>query len=297
MAGPRGRCRDSRTGLGDVRLNDCRADPQGRLWAGTMSRSRTRGAGALYRLTKVGLAPVIRSTTMSNGLGWSPSGDRMYFIDSVTQRIDVFDFDGATGAISDRRGFADIPAAIGLPDGLVVDVEGGIWVCLFGGGAIRRYSEDGRLTEHLELPVTNPTCPAFGGPGLRDLYITSARHRLTDAQLAKEPHAGASRSWIQESRAVRQAISSEPPPGHPLGALGRVALPGKVPVRALVDARWASRRGHSGPPSNGSASDRARAADMLITSLAAGCRARAERADRRSWRLGEHDVARTLPPP
>ena len=115
----------------------------------------------------------------------------MYFIDSVTQRIDVFDFDGATGAISDRRGFADIPAAVGLPDGLVVDVEGGIWVCLFGGGAIRRYSEDGRLTEHLELPVTNPTCPAFGGPGLRDLYITSARHRLTDAQLAKEPHAGA----------------------------------------------------------------------------------------------------------
>ena len=176
----------------DNRFNDCRADPQGRLWAGTMSRSRTPGAAALYVLEPDGrLAVAVSRTTISNGIGWSADGRRMYFIDSTTQRIDVFDFDGSTGAISDRRPFAAIDPADGLPDGLAVDAEDGVWVCLFGGAALRRYGPDGRLDAVVALPVTNPTCPAFGGPGLRTLYVTSARHKLTPAQLAAEPLAGA----------------------------------------------------------------------------------------------------------
>jgi sugar lactone lactonase YvrE len=176
----------------DNRFNDCRCDPQGRLWAGTMNKHRIPATAALYCMAPGRpIEPVITSTTLSNGLGWSPDGQRMYFVDSTEQRIDVFDFDASSGTISDRRCLAQIPAREGLPDGLAVDAEGGVWVCLFGGGQIRRYDETGMLTAVVSLPVTNPTCPAFGGPGLRTLYVTSAQHRLSAKDLATEPTAGA----------------------------------------------------------------------------------------------------------
>ena len=179
-------------GTDDVRFNDCRSDPQGRLWAGTMSRTRSPGRGTLYRREPDGrLTAVIEGTTISNGIGWSPDEATMYFIDSTTQRIDAFDFDGRSGAISGRRTLAAIAAEDGLPDGLAVDAEGGVWVCLFGGGAVRRYSPRGELLDHVELPVTNPTCPVFAGAGSRTLYVTTARHRLSAQQLAGEPAAGA----------------------------------------------------------------------------------------------------------
>jgi sugar lactone lactonase YvrE len=174
------------------RFNDCKCDPQGRLWAGTMSKQRTPGTAALYRLAPGGeLERVIAATTISNGLGWSPDGERMYFVDSTTQRIDVLDFDGASGQVADRRALVEVDPRDGLPDGLAVDAEGGIWVCLFGGGALRRYGPDGTLEAAIPLPVTNPTSPAFGGPDLRTLYVTSARHRLSLGRLAVEPLAGA----------------------------------------------------------------------------------------------------------
>jgi sugar lactone lactonase YvrE len=174
------------------RFNDCKCDPSGRLWAGTMSGERAPREASLYRLAPAGeIECVISNTTISNGLGWSPAGDRMYFIDSTTHRIDVFDYDAETGEIAGRRAFAEIDPSDGLPDGMTVDSEGGVWVCLFGGGAVRRYGEDGALEGHVELPVTNPTSPVFGGPDLRTLYVTSARHRLSEEQLAAEPQAGA----------------------------------------------------------------------------------------------------------
>jgi sugar lactone lactonase YvrE len=115
----------------------------------------------------------------------------MYFIDSTTQRIDVFDFDGSGGDVTNRRTLAEVDPADGLPDGLTVDAEGGVWLCLFGGAAVRRYGADGSLDAVVRVPVTNPTSLAFGGPGLETLYVTSARHRLSPKQLAAEPHAGA----------------------------------------------------------------------------------------------------------
>jgi len=178
--------------LDDNRFNDCRCDARGRLWAGTMSRSRTPGTAALYRVDPDGAcARVLDGTTISNGIGWSPDGERMYFIDSTTQRIDVLDFDADTGTIANRCTLIEIDPRDGLPDGLTVDAEGGIWVALFGGGALRRYDADGTLVAAIPLPATNPTCPAFGGPQLDTLYVTSARHRLTPDQLAAEPLAGA----------------------------------------------------------------------------------------------------------
>jgi sugar lactone lactonase YvrE len=174
------------------RFNDCKCDPAGRLWAGTMSGERAPREASLYRLAPgAGIERVISGTTISNGLGWSPAGDRMYFIDSTTQRIDVFGYEAESGQIAGRRAFAEIEPSAGLPDGMTVDSEGGVWVCLFGGGSVRRYGEDGALDAVIGLPVTNPTSAAFGGTDLRTLYVTSARHHLSEEQLAAEPLAGA----------------------------------------------------------------------------------------------------------
>jgi sugar lactone lactonase YvrE len=175
-----------------VRFNDCRADPRGRLWAGTLHRDREPRQAALYRLDAGGeLTTVLPERTISNGIGWSPAGTTMYYIDSTTQRVAQFEYDLDTGELGEQRLLAEIDPTDGLPDGLTVDADGGVWVCLFGGGRMRRYLPDGSLDQEIMLPLTNPTCPAFGGPGLSTLYITTARHRLTDEQLVREPLAGA----------------------------------------------------------------------------------------------------------
>jgi sugar lactone lactonase YvrE len=176
----------------DSRFNDAKCDATGRLWAGTMSTVRTPGVGSLYRVDPDGeTLEVISSTTISNGLGWSPDNTLFYFIDSTTQQIDIFDFDLTTGVIANRRRWISIDPADGLPDGLTVDAEGGIWLCLFGGGCVRRYDSEGNLDAEVHLPVSNPTSPTFGGPELDRIYVTTAQHRLTPEQLASEELAGA----------------------------------------------------------------------------------------------------------
>jgi sugar lactone lactonase YvrE len=173
------------------RFNDAAVDARGRLWAGTMSTSRTPGAAALYRVERdTPPAVALPGATISNGLDWNLDGTRLYYVDSMTQRIDAIDFDADRGRLGKRRPFVSVEPADGLPDGLCVDADGGIWLALFGGGAIRRYRPDGRLDAHVALPVTNPTSLAFAGPGLGELYVTSARHRLSAGQLASEPLAG-----------------------------------------------------------------------------------------------------------
>lgn len=173
------------------RLNDARCDPAGRLWAGTMSTPRHPTA-SLYRLDLDGsLSRQLSGTRISNGIGWSPDARWMYFIDSPTQRIDLFDYELEAGEIANRRPFVTIDPVDGMPDGLAVDAEGGVWVSLFGGGAVRRYAPSGELDALCRLPTSNPTCPAFGGRLLDRLFVTSARHKLTEDQLASEPLAGA----------------------------------------------------------------------------------------------------------
>lgn len=175
----------------DNRFNECRSGPDGRLWAGTMSKQRELGEAALYRFgADRSLEEVISETTISNGLGWSPDRSRMYFVDSLAYRIDVLDYDPSSGAASARRPLVTIDPDDGLPDGLAVDSEGCIWLCLFGGGAIRRYGPGGELLEHVALPVTHPTCPAFGDEELTTIYVTSSSHKLTEAEQARQPQAG-----------------------------------------------------------------------------------------------------------
>jgi sugar lactone lactonase YvrE len=158
------------------RMNDAACDARGRCFAGTMATDDTPGAGTLYRLDEdLSVHAVLDGLTISNGLGWGPSGHVMYHIDSKAGGIDRHDFDPDSGALSRRRRLVDTDPSWGLPDGLAMDAEGGIWVAFWDGSALRRFSPDGELTEALELPAARPTRPAFGGADLDQLYVTSAK--------------------------------------------------------------------------------------------------------------------------
>lgn len=173
------------------RLNDGKCDPAGRFWAGTMAYAATPGAGSLYRLDPdLSVTMMLESVTCSNGLGWSPDGRTMYFIDTGTGGVDAFAFDLATGEIADRRRIIDIPSHDGLPDGMTVDAEGGLWVALWGGGAVRRYLPDGTLERIVELPCRLVTSCTFGGELLDELFITTASVGLTPEELDAQPGAG-----------------------------------------------------------------------------------------------------------
>jgi len=174
-----------------IRFNDAGVDPAGRVWVGSMHVTEAEPLGELYRLDPGGrLNPVVKNVTVSNGLGWSPDGSRLYYADSPLRRVDVFDYDPATGEAFSRRTFADLSAAEGVPDGLTVDADGCVWVAMWGGSALRRLTPDGEPDAVLPVPVSQPTSCAFGGPDLADLYITSARVGLTEDQLAAQPLAG-----------------------------------------------------------------------------------------------------------
>jgi sugar lactone lactonase YvrE len=115
----------------------------------------------------------------------------MYFIDSATQAVDVFDYDVTTGSCSDRRRLVTIEPDDGIPDGMTVDADGNLWVACFAGGAVRCYAPSGKQVDEIGFPVRQVTSCAFGGSDWSDLYVTSARYRLSPAQLAAEPLAGA----------------------------------------------------------------------------------------------------------
>ncbi len=156
------------------RMNDGNVDPQGRLWVGSMAHDFSAGAGALYRVEHGHHSLIVGEVTCSNGIGWSPDGDLMYFVDTATQQIVTYDFDGSNGTIRDGRSFAEIEVDDGSPDGIAIDADGGIWVALWNGGQLRRYNPDGRLDHVIATTAAHPTCPEFGGDDLDVLYFTAA---------------------------------------------------------------------------------------------------------------------------
>jgi sugar lactone lactonase YvrE len=174
-----------------MRLNDATCDRRGRLWVGSMAHDARLGAGSLYRVDPDGsVERVLVDLAISNGIDWSPDDRRMYFIDSATRRVDVLDYDLATGSATGRRALVRLPEDPGLPDGLTVDAEGYLWVAVWDGWSVRRYSPSGDLDRVVELPVARPTSCAFGGPYLEDLYVTSASTGLSPSELASQPLAG-----------------------------------------------------------------------------------------------------------
>jgi len=171
----------------NVRMNEGGCDPDGRFYCGSMAYDQRPGAGALHRLDPDGSVHVVlENVTISNGLEWSPDGSRAYYNDTPTQRIDVFDYDSESG-LTGRRPFAEVPAEAGGPDGLTVDEEGGVWVALYGGGAVRRYTPEGVLDEVIKVPAKQVTACAFGGSGLNQLFITTSREGLGNRE---DPLAG-----------------------------------------------------------------------------------------------------------
>lgn len=207
------------------RFNDGKCDPKGRFFAGTMSAAVDEiGAGTLYRVDfaaggerrvgrkpsdgqeaksgdgqermsapdRAACIPIVPHVTISNGLAWSPDGRRFYHTDCLTYRIDVYDYDLDRGLPSGRRELVRIPETVGMPDGFCMDAEGHLWVALWEGGAVLRLDgRTGAILARVDLPVSLVTSCAFGGEGLRDLYITTATVGLSPAQRASQPLAGA----------------------------------------------------------------------------------------------------------
>lgn len=178
-------------GLGPThRANDGKCDRFGRFWAGTNAYDFTPGESTLWRLDVDGSASaVVTGLTLANGLDWSPDNTTMYLIDTMEGTLWAYDLDGTAGTLSGARPLVTF-AEGELPDGMTIDAEGYLWVAMYSGGEVRRYAPDGALAACIPVPAVNPSSCAFGGPDLRDLYITTG-HQLDDpSSLASDSHLG-----------------------------------------------------------------------------------------------------------
>ena len=176
--------------LPDNRFNDGKVDRSGRFWAGTMDDTEKHSTGTLYRIEPdLRAARIDDAYKVTNGPAFSPAGDIMYHNDSGRQVTYAFDLDG-DGNASNRRVFAQYDKGDGYPDGMTVDAEGCLWIAFWDGWCVRRYSPAGECIGKLGVPVSKPTSCAFGGPGLDQLYITSASIGLGEGDRADQPQAG-----------------------------------------------------------------------------------------------------------
>ena len=174
------------------RFNDGKCDPTGRFWAGSMAYEDQSDQGSVYRMdTDYSVHRMIGDIGISNGIIWSLDARTMYYTDSLDFAIRAYDYDSATGGIDNERVIIDIPKAMGFADGFTIDEEGMLWVAHYGAGRVRRWNPDtATVLAEIDLPAAGVTACAFGGPGLDQLFITSASLRLSDAEKAQQPHAG-----------------------------------------------------------------------------------------------------------
>jgi sugar lactone lactonase YvrE len=174
-----------------IRMNDGKADPWGRFWAGTMGVDKRPAAGTLYCLEPdLRLSVALDPVTISNGLDWTADRRTMFYVDTPTQQVDRFDLDADGLGLRNRRTFAAQVLADGAPDGLTLDATGGLWLALWGGFAVTGYRPSGEVEARISLPASHVTSCAFGGADLGDLYITTAFAELTDVERAAQPLAG-----------------------------------------------------------------------------------------------------------
>ena len=183
---------DPEADLPENRFNEGKCDPAGRFWAGTMALDAVADAGGLYCLdTDLSVRRVFGEVTVSNGICWSLDHRTMFYIDSPRCDVRAYDFDMDTGTIGNERVLFEVPKGTGVPDGMVIDAEGMLWIAQFGGSRVGRWDPGtGTILQQIDLPVSNVTAVAFAGEDLDTLYITSASLGMTDDQLKREPHAG-----------------------------------------------------------------------------------------------------------
>jgi sugar lactone lactonase YvrE len=169
------------------RTNDGAVDPRGHYLVGTVAPDGEPRTGVLYRVDPdATYTELLHGIGISNGIDWSLDGQTMYYVDSHAHSLDAFDYDLDTATLANRRTIAPIEEELGDPDGLTVDAEGTIWLAVWGGSRVRRYSPAGELLEELQVPAKQASSCIFGGDDLATLYVTSARTGLEDAG----PHDG-----------------------------------------------------------------------------------------------------------
>jgi sugar lactone lactonase YvrE len=184
---------DPEVHLPDNRFNDGKCDPAGRFWAGTMDYvSGKKGAGSLYVMQKdLTVERVVQDVSCSNGLAWSPDHRTLYYIDTPTREVVAYDYEITSGRITNKRAVVTIPDTDGYPDGMTIDTEGMLWVACWDGWRVSRWNPlTGALLQTIKLPASRITSCAFGGAGLDDLYITSAKTGLSEQDLKAQPLAG-----------------------------------------------------------------------------------------------------------
>jgi len=190
---------DPEPDLPENRFNDGKCDPQGRFWAGTATITCDQPVGTLYRMdADHSVHPMVKNVTISNGIVWTRDRKTMYFIDTALERVDAFDYDDASGDISNRRTIIEISKPDhGWPDGMAIDTNDNIWIAMWEGSCVTNWDpRTGELLEKIHTDSAQTTSCAFGGPNLDELYITSAAEGLS------EPHGGGLFRAKVESRGV-----------------------------------------------------------------------------------------------
>ena len=175
------------------RVNDGKCDIAGRLWLGTMNKTdSTQPTGGFYRFdSRLAATKIGSDYRIPNGLAWSPDDEIMYHTDSRGGAVYSYDYDAVTGERSGEKEFFKFDREkSGSVDGAAMDIEGGYWTVLYGGGKLIRLLPDGTLDKEIPLPVSQPTMPAFGGPEMKTLFITTAAQNLSEQELAEQPLAG-----------------------------------------------------------------------------------------------------------
>jgi sugar lactone lactonase YvrE len=174
------------------RFNDGKCDPVGRFLAGTLNNTEVEACGSLYSLAPDGeVKTLITGTLISNGLTWSPDQHTFYYIDTPTQIVMAYDYDLATGEIVNPHRVISVPPGLGLPDGMTSDMEGMLWVAIWGGAMLTRWDPTtGKLLAEIPFPALNVSSCTFGGPDLTDIYVTTARELMSPEELVKYPLSG-----------------------------------------------------------------------------------------------------------
>lgn len=175
----------------DNRMNDGKCDPAGRLLAGTMAMNESDASGNLYSFNGKEAEVLIPNVTISNGMAWSPDYKTFYYIDTPTREVKAFDYDLKTGRIANPRVAIDIPESFGWPDGMTSDMQGNLWIAMWGGAQVTKWNpRKAELLETISVPALHTSSCVFGGKNMNELFITSARHGMNNEEIKKYPLSG-----------------------------------------------------------------------------------------------------------
>ncbi|MBE0680673.1 MAG: SMP-30/gluconolactonase/LRE family protein [Anaerolineales bacterium] len=173
------------------RVNDGKCDPAGRFLAGTMDMNEKDPRGSLYSFDGKNTTSLLSGITISNGLAWSPDYKTLYYIDTPTREVKAFDYEVSTGQLANPRTAIHVHESLGWPDGMTSDTEGNLWIAMWGGAQVTKWNPgSGKLVGQVSTPALHTSSCVFGGRDMNELYITSARKNMSEADLKKYPLSG-----------------------------------------------------------------------------------------------------------